>query len=96
MMHHIQSFLVGSLASGTIGLLIHQQLSHRNRLTHKWPLAEKAEDELRNQLKNLRKQLNNNEKLVGVNNDAYIDKAAIERYYKKMMDDAQNFFKKED
>ena len=96
MMHHIPSFFVGSLASGTIGLLIHQQLSHRNRLTQKWPLAEKAEDELRNQLKNLRKQFNNNEKLVGVNNDAYIDKATIERYYKKMMDDAQNFFKKED
>ena len=96
MMHHIPSFFVGSIASGTIGLLIHQQLSHRSRLTHKWPLVEKAEDELRNQLKNLRKQLNNNEKLVGVNNDASIDKATIERYYKKMMDDAQNFFKKED
>ena len=91
-MMHIPSFFVGSIASGTVFLLVHQQLSHRERLDRKWPLAEQMKDQLRTRFNNLRSQsTNDNEKIIGVNNDPL-----FEKYYNKLLDDAQNFFKKED
>jgi len=42
---HVPSFLVGSLVSGSGFLFVHQQLSHRSRLSKKWPLREYAEHE---------------------------------------------------
>ena len=35
---HFPSLLAGSFLSGTVFLLVHQQVSYRNRLTYKWPL----------------------------------------------------------
>lgn len=35
-MVHIPSFFVGGLFSGASFLLVHQQLSHRNKLSKKW------------------------------------------------------------
>jgi len=90
-MMHIPSFFVGSIASGTAFLLVHQQLSHRQRLDRKWPLAEQVKDQVRTQFNNLRAQnMNSNEKVTGVND------TLVEKYCKKMLDDAENFFKKED
>mmetsp|Transcript_15903 Transcript_15903/g.17796 ORF Transcript_15903/g.17796 Transcript_15903/m.17796 type:complete len:91 (-) Transcript_15903:987-1259(-) len=90
-MMHIPSFFVGSIASGTVFLLVHQQLSHRERLDRKWPLAEQMKDQLRMRFNNLRSQnTNNNEQITGVNDPLF------GKYYNKMIDDAQNFFKKED
>lgn len=51
MMIHVQSFLVGSIATASVGLAIHQQLSHRRRLTRKWPVYEWLEDKVRTQWK---------------------------------------------
>ena len=92
---HIPSFFVGSLASGTAFLLVHQQMSHRERLTRKWPLVERAENELRTQLKNLTAQIKNEKLIAGVN-EASIGKETATKFYKKMLDDAQNFFGKKD
>mmetsp|Transcript_14697 Transcript_14697/g.40630 ORF Transcript_14697/g.40630 Transcript_14697/m.40630 type:complete len:97 (-) Transcript_14697:459-749(-) len=51
---HLSSFLVGSIFSGGVGLLVHEQLSHRARLSNKWPLREWAEAEFRKQVSTLR------------------------------------------
>ena len=45
-MVHIPSFLVGTAVTGTGFLLIHKELSHRERLSPKWRLMELAEDQL--------------------------------------------------
>jgi hypothetical protein len=37
-MVHIPSFLVGSTVAGITFLALHQQLSHRERLTYRWKL----------------------------------------------------------
>ena len=42
-MLHLPSALVGSLTAGGGFLLIHRELSHRNRLSNKWLLREYAE-----------------------------------------------------
>jgi hypothetical protein len=36
---HVPSLMAGSFLSGSVFLLVHQQVSYRNRLTYKWPLA---------------------------------------------------------
>ena len=97
-MMHIPSFFVGSLASGTAFLLVHQQLSHRERLTRKWPLVDRAEHELRTQLKNLRAQISKDDKLIdaGANNEASFGKETVTKYYTQILDHAQNFFGKKD
>ena len=38
-MVHFPSLMVGSIVSGTGALLLHKQLSHRERLSAKWELA---------------------------------------------------------
>lgn len=42
---HVPSFLVGSFVSGSGFLFIHKELSHRERLTTKWALLERAQKE---------------------------------------------------
>jgi hypothetical protein len=37
-MPHIPSFFVGCMTSGAAFLLVHQELSHRRRLTRKWEI----------------------------------------------------------
>jgi hypothetical protein len=44
-MVHIPSFLVGSAVSGAGFLLIHRELSHRQRLTKRWAISEYAEEQ---------------------------------------------------
>ncbi|KAL7569286.1 hypothetical protein ACA910_016833 [Epithemia clementina (nom. ined.)] len=46
-MVHLPSFLVGSLTAGVLFLGIHKELSHRQRLSWKWVLQEKAEKQFR-------------------------------------------------
>mmetsp|Transcript_6260 Transcript_6260/g.7936 ORF Transcript_6260/g.7936 Transcript_6260/m.7936 type:complete len:90 (+) Transcript_6260:356-625(+) len=43
---HIPSFFVGSIASGGGFLLIHRELSYRQRLSNRWLLAEYVENEV--------------------------------------------------
>jgi len=43
---HFPSLLVGSGLAGTVFLAVHQQLSHRSRLTKKWKLREEAEEKV--------------------------------------------------
>jgi hypothetical protein len=43
-MVHYPSFLVGSAVAGTAFLALHEQLSHRARLSKKWKLREMAEE----------------------------------------------------
>ncbi|CAB9522765.1 expressed unknown protein [Seminavis robusta] len=42
-MVHVPSFLVGGLFSGGAFLLLHEQVSHRQKLSHKWIIRELAE-----------------------------------------------------
>ena len=46
-MVHIPSFLVGAAVSGTSFLLIHRELSHRERLSKRWVISEYAEAQFR-------------------------------------------------
>lgn len=43
---HLPSFFVGSVATGAGFLLIHRELSHRQRLSSRWILAQEAEKEV--------------------------------------------------
>lgn len=45
-MPHIPSFAIGCLFSGAAFLLVHQELSHRRRLTRKWEIREMAEEQV--------------------------------------------------
>mmetsp|Transcript_13477 Transcript_13477/g.19282 ORF Transcript_13477/g.19282 Transcript_13477/m.19282 type:complete len:86 (-) Transcript_13477:269-526(-) len=51
-MVHAPSFLVGSICSGMSYLIIHQEISHRNRLSKKWVLTEKIESKMKELMKN--------------------------------------------
>jgi hypothetical protein len=44
---HIPSFIVGSAFSGAGFLLIHRELSHRQRLSKRWAISEFAEEQYR-------------------------------------------------
>lgn len=92
---HIPSFVVGSVASGSVFLLVHQQLSYRERLTRKWPLAEKAENELRRRLKEMRGQIESQKANVGVI-EAPLGRDTVSKYYNQTLDTAYNFFAKKD
>jgi len=94
-MMHVPSFFVGSLASGSAFLFVHQQLSHRERLTRKWPLAEKAENELRTQLKNLKAQIESQKAVAGVVENSFGNET-VTKYFKQTLDNAYNFFGKKD
>mmetsp|Transcript_36764 Transcript_36764/g.54010 ORF Transcript_36764/g.54010 Transcript_36764/m.54010 type:complete len:99 (-) Transcript_36764:596-892(-) len=52
-MVHFPSFLVGSIVAGTGFLVVHRDLSHRNRLSARWALAEWADGEFRGMMKAL-------------------------------------------
>lgn len=54
---HLPSVLVGSAAAGGGFLLIHRELSHRERLSKKWLLREKIEKEVSNMWKEARKSI---------------------------------------
>jgi len=43
---HIPSLFVGSVVSGSGFLLVHRELSHRQRLSTRWIIAEQAEKEI--------------------------------------------------
>jgi len=88
---HVPSFFVGSLASGSAFLLVHQQLSHRERLSRKWPLAERAENELKARLKDLTGQIKSQKAALGVG-----DVPDVTKYYKDALDNVYNFFSKKD
>mmetsp|Transcript_16104 Transcript_16104/g.29296 ORF Transcript_16104/g.29296 Transcript_16104/m.29296 type:complete len:99 (+) Transcript_16104:148-444(+) len=45
MWFHAPSFIVGSFVSGTSFLIVHRELSHRTRLTHKWIIQEMVEEQ---------------------------------------------------
>ena len=92
---HFPSFVVGSLASASTFLLVHQQLSHRERLTKKWPLAEKAENELRAQFESLKSQIKSQKALAGFDESSFGTQAAT-KYYKQALDTAYNFFGRKD
>lgn len=95
MVMHFPSFFIGSLASGSAFLLVHQQLSHRERLTRKWPLAERAENELRTKLKNLKAQIGPSNAIAGVDGASF-GKQSVVKYYNQALDKAINFFGKKD
>mmetsp|Transcript_6329 Transcript_6329/g.15690 ORF Transcript_6329/g.15690 Transcript_6329/m.15690 type:complete len:94 (+) Transcript_6329:111-392(+) len=88
---HVPSFFVGSLVSGSAFLLVHQQLSHRERLSRKWLLAERAENEIRAQIKNLKSQIQSQKTFAEVNNSSF-GKETVMKYYKETLDYAHNFF----
>ena len=92
---HVPSLFVGSLASGSAFLLVHQQLSYRQRLTRKWPLAERAENEMRVRLKNLKAQIGSQNALPGVDEGSF-GKATVLKYYNQTLDGAINFFGKKE
>ena len=95
MVMHIPSFFVGSLATGSAFLLVHQQLSYRQRLTRKWPLAERVESEIRRQLKQLKAQIGSQSALAGVD-EASFGKETVVRYYNQKLDSAIKFLEKKD
>jgi hypothetical protein len=54
---HIPSVLVGSVVSGSGFLLIHRELSHRERLSNRWLLAEKIEKEAKTMWNDAKKSM---------------------------------------
>ena len=60
-MTHLPSLLVGSVVSGASFLLIHRELSHRERLSTRWILAEHAEEELHKLWSNARASLDHHQ-----------------------------------
>jgi len=46
-MVHFPSFIIGSLTTGSGFLLIHKELSHRRRLSKKWVVQEKIEEQVK-------------------------------------------------
>ena len=92
---HVPSFFVGSLVSGSAFLLVHQQLSHRERLSRKWPLAERAENEMRTKFKKLKAQIQSQKTFAEVNKSSLGQDTAM-NYYKLALDYAYNFFGGED
>ena len=60
-MMHLPSFLVGSAVAGGGFLLIHRELSHRERLSKKWLLREKIEKEAMNMWNEARKSISGSE-----------------------------------
>eukprot|EP00552_Chaetoceros_brevis_P002562 CAMPEP_0197744098 /NCGR_PEP_ID=MMETSP1435-20131217/37519_1 /TAXON_ID=426625 /ORGANISM="Chaetoceros brevis, Strain CCMP164" /LENGTH=92 /DNA_ID=CAMNT_0043335319 /DNA_START=62 /DNA_END=340 /DNA_ORIENTATION=- len=53
-MPHFPSMCVGAMVSGSAFLMIDKQLSYRERLSSKWLLREKAEEEILTLWKNAR------------------------------------------
>eukprot|EP00536_Pseudo-nitzschia_multiseries_P010143 jgi/Psemu1/307062/fgenesh1_kg.300_\ len=94
-MLHVPSLFVGSLTSGSAFLLVHQQLSYRESLSRKWAMAEKAETELRAQMKKLKAHVKDHEFVADANDNSFSTKT-VSKYYKKILDDAQTFFGKKD
>mmetsp|Transcript_972 Transcript_972/g.2793 ORF Transcript_972/g.2793 Transcript_972/m.2793 type:complete len:96 (+) Transcript_972:872-1159(+) len=47
MVVHVPSLFVGTVFAGSGFLLLHRELSHRSRLTYRWVLAEKVEEQYR-------------------------------------------------
>jgi hypothetical protein len=54
---HIPSFIVGSIVSGGVYVMLSQQLAYRERLTYQWPLAKWAEDQFRSRWKDFTNNL---------------------------------------
>jgi len=54
-MVHVPSFVIGGVFSGTAFLMIHEQVSHRSRLSQKWAVADFAEEKWRELKANARK-----------------------------------------
>jgi hypothetical protein len=71
---HLPSFFVGSIVSGTGFLLIHRELSHRERLSKKWVLREKVEEEAMKIWQEARKSIPGN-----INNVSFV-KAVFDYY----------------
>ena len=67
-MTHIPSLFVGSVVSGATFLLIHRELSHRERLSARWILAERAEEEVHKLWSNARSSLDKQQ----VNNGEFL------------------------
>ena len=95
-MMHVPSFLVGSLTSGSAFLLVHQQLSHREIMSRKWALAERAEIEFRAQLKTLKGHMKYEKFVADATNEASFGTKTASKYYNQMLDDAHKFFGKKD
>ena len=49
---HLPSAIIGSAFAGCTFLLIERELSHRHRLSNKWPLREYVEDQWKEWRKN--------------------------------------------
>jgi hypothetical protein len=70
-MPHLPSFLVGSIVSGTAFLIVHEQLSHRTRLSKKWKLREIVENkcgELLAKARSVRDEQSNTRNVQGMRN----------------------------
>eukprot|EP00934_Nitzschia_sp_Nitz4_P006397 Nitzschia sp. Nitz4//scaffold13_size275219//188837//189486//NITZ4_000893-RA/size275219-snap-gene-0.56-mRNA-1//-1//CDS//3329536071//6387//frame0 len=91
MAFHFPSFLAGTAVSGTAFLLNHQQLSYRNRLTYKWPLAEWAEDEFRVQWKGIKDRIASSKPSQA----AVREVGSFSSYWNDGISKAKNFFDKQ-
>mmetsp|Transcript_9231 Transcript_9231/g.19376 ORF Transcript_9231/g.19376 Transcript_9231/m.19376 type:complete len:95 (-) Transcript_9231:291-575(-) len=91
----IQSFLIGSLTSGLAFLFVHRELSHRGRLTRKWPQAEIAENELRALAKSMKSQLEFQKVAAGAD-PAFLRTETVTKNYKQLLERAYSFFEKKD
>jgi len=62
---HIPSFMVGTAVSGTGFLMIHKELSHRERLSKKWRFREVVEENFYTVVEVARKQVEHNRRKGG-------------------------------
>jgi hypothetical protein len=94
----MQSFVVGSLTSGTAFLVIHQQLSYRERLTKKWPVMEQFENQINAKWKSMIQDLRATERRQLTEMNLPSNTSSFKRQWNGMLDQIQEYLysKKDD
>mmetsp|Transcript_14508 Transcript_14508/g.35179 ORF Transcript_14508/g.35179 Transcript_14508/m.35179 type:complete len:96 (-) Transcript_14508:2466-2753(-) len=92
---HASSFLVGSMFSGIAFLAINQQLSYRERLTTKWPLREKLEEQLSQKWKSIMQDLRSERQHLA--EASHIPPpASLKKQWNDKLDQVQRYFYKKE
>jgi hypothetical protein len=91
--------MVGSMMSGGAFLLINQQLSYRERLTYKWPLAQYLEEKSREKWKEFASAFNGERKQLrrqlGVD-EGTVSTTSLRKRWNQAILDAQQYFSQDD
>mmetsp|Transcript_7234 Transcript_7234/g.13731 ORF Transcript_7234/g.13731 Transcript_7234/m.13731 type:complete len:95 (-) Transcript_7234:2002-2286(-) len=87
---HFPSFLIGSVTTGCGFLLIHRELSHRQRLSSRWILVEVVEKEMKTLWENAKSSIPDTEP-TSVASKLEIDKYATT--YRQKWEDGVSYLR---